>query len=190
MSRVEVGGTEGVTVDDARTGPIRVPSPRVPLVVLRPADRTPAAAASTPPGEADPAPGPPTGPLRSPADRARAWVDAPGQFARTEGIPIARIEPPHVLPWGPADGWGPWPADPDVARPRSVPLPVAAPPARARRSTSALLISTIVLLVAMLAVLGVALVRPDLLGLAGGSPFATAPAAPVVQVVPVVPGSR
>ncbi|MDD7939661.1 hypothetical protein PHK61_14650 [Actinomycetospora lutea] len=74
---------------------------------------------------------------------------------------------------GAADGWGPWPADPEVARPRSVPLPVVPPPAPARRSTSALLMSTIVLLVAMLAVLGVALVRPDLLGLSATSPFAT-----------------
>ncbi|MFC5140576.1 hypothetical protein ACFPK1_20230 [Actinomycetospora rhizophila] len=178
---------DGVAVDDAPTGPIRVPAPRVALVTLKPADVIPPAAPSTSSERVDGAPAaitaPDATPPWSPEDRARAWVDAPGTFARTDGIPLPRIQPPRLLASGPADAWGPWPADPDLARPRSMPLPVVAPPAPARRSTSALLISTIVLLVAVLAALGVALVRPDLLGLSATSPFATG-GEPAAQVVP------
>jgi len=171
---------DGVAVDDAPTGAIRVPQQltKLTLVTRPPAAVIPPAAPPTPWDEVEGAPA-----ATTPEDRARAWADAPGEFARTDGIPIARIQPPRLLTFGPADGWGPWPADPDVARPRSVPLPVVAPPAPARRSTSALLVATIVLLAAMLAVLGVALVRPDLLGLTAASPFATG-GEPAAQVVP------
>ena len=169
-------------VDDAPTGPIALPVLRhLTLVTRPPADMIPGAAPSTPSEEVDGAPA-----AITPEDRARAWADAPGEFARTGPVRIARIEPPRLLTSGPADGWGPWPADPEVARPRSVPLPVIPPPAPPRKGTSALLISTIVLLVVMLAVLGVALVRPDVLGLSGVSPLAGG-GEPAAQVVP---GSR
>lgn len=165
MSRhrlTEIG--DDVAVDDAPTGPITLPAQRrITLVPRKPADMIPPAAPPSPPDEPAGAPG-----AITPADRARAWADAPGEFARpVVPRPARPVEPPRLIPPGPADGWGPWPSDPAVARPRSAPLPVLAPAPRARRSANALLIATIVLLIAMLAVLGVALVRPDLLGLSG-----------------------
>ncbi|GAA4939842.1 hypothetical protein EV188_106190 [Actinomycetospora succinea] len=176
---------EDVAIDDAPTGPVTLPPPgHVTLVPRKPSELV---------GPPEPAPSRPSWM----DDRARAWADAPGEFARTRPTPTtppvtpsAPVAPPRLLPARPDDGWGPWPPDPELARPRSGPLPVLAPRAPARRGTSALLVATIVLLVGMLAVLGVALVRPDLLGLAGRSPFATAgESAPGASTAQVVPGS-
>ncbi|MEJ2890256.1 hypothetical protein [Actinomycetospora aeridis] len=202
--RMSAPDRDEVAVDDAPTGPVALPSPRVVLVTRTPADLIAPAGPSTPPDGVDGAPGAvaiPPRPVPRFDDRARAWADAPGEFARPWGAgraarpPHAPVEAPRLLPPDPldaADGWGPWPADPAIARPRSAPLPVVAPMAPvapARRGTTALMIGTIVVLVVMLAVLGVALVRPDLVGLSGGPVFATG-GEQAPGVAQVVPGTR
>ncbi|GAA4739722.1 hypothetical protein [Actinomycetospora chibensis] len=103
-----------------------------------------------------------------PAEVRREWADAPGSFARM-GAEGPRTLPQAALPAlpprpAPPVVWGPWPPEPSMG-----------PPLR-RRGPSGRMVAAVAVLVVLLVVLlvglGVGLVRPELVGLSAGSPFA------------------
>ena len=185
-------GNDEVAEDDATSPdrPVRLAvvtarrpmiAPAAPSSRLSGSDGAPGAITSSPQPPADPVTpasgfaGPaPAVPEWSALDRSarvrREWADAPGSFVRM-GVEGPRTLPSAALPAlpprsVPPEVWGPWPPEPSMG------------PPPARRGPGGVVIGAIAVLLVLLVGLGVGLVRPELFGLSGSSPFAAGEPAP------------